>query len=97
VGQTFGGAGAGETWATSLEWQIDPQWSTRFSWEPLRRDRLLQQRLTHELTRQFSLELRRRWEYGIPPTADPAVLAEIAGEAPAERETGAGSEIANDE
>jgi translocation and assembly module TamB len=72
VGGLFGGDW-GDTWATSLEWQIDPKWSTRVAWEPLRRDRLLQQRLligTSELTRQFSLEIRRRWEYGI--TIDPA-------------------------
>jgi translocation and assembly module TamB len=74
----------GDTWATSLEWQIDRQWSTRVAWEPLRQDRLLQQRLIglSELNRQFSLQLRRRWEYGITP--DPEVdESDLVGE-PAE-------------
>jgi translocation and assembly module TamB len=68
VGVLFG-RDAGDTWATSLEWQIDPQWSTRFAWEPLRRDPLLrrQQFVGTELTRQLSIELRRRWEYGTSP------------------------------
>jgi hypothetical protein len=79
VGVLFGNE-VGDTWGTSLEWQIDPQWSTRLAWEPLRRDRLLQQRIaaTTQLTRQFSLELRRRWEYGISPELPQ--ITEIAGD-----------------
>jgi translocation and assembly module TamB len=70
VGRLFGGD-LGDTWGASLEWQIDPQWSVRGAWEPLRRDLLLQP-LSTNLTRQFSLDLRRRWEYGFTP-AEPRV------------------------
>jgi hypothetical protein len=89
VSGLFGGDW-GDTWATSLEWQIDPQWSTRVAWEPLRRDRYLQQRLigSAELNRQFSLELRRRWEYGI--TVDPLVAGELAQENLPASDDGAG-------
>jgi hypothetical protein len=83
VGALFGG-GAGDAWATNLEWQIDPKWSTRFAWEPLRRDPILrrQQWVGTELTRQFSVELRRRWEYGTSPgTPDPAAATGEPGEA----------------
>lgn len=66
VGVLFTGD-IGDTWGTSLEWQIDPQWSARLAWEPLRRDRLLQRQITEEVRRQFSLQLRRRWEYGTTP------------------------------
>jgi translocation and assembly module TamB len=69
VGVLFGGT-VGDTWGTSLEWQIDRQWSTRVAWEPLRRDPLLQRTLAEELQRQFTLQLRRRWEYGITPPQD---------------------------
>lgn len=70
VGRLFGGD-LGDSWGASLEWQIDPQWSVRGAWEPLRRDLLLQP-LGTNLTRQFSLDLRRRWEYGFTP-AEPRV------------------------
>jgi hypothetical protein len=73
VGLLFGGT-AGESWGTSLEWQIDPQWSTRVAWEPLRRDQLLRRDVADELRRQFVLQLRRRWEYGVSPP-DPAARA----------------------
>jgi hypothetical protein len=56
---------------TSLEWQIDDQWSATAAYEPLRRDRLLQRILGEALSYQFSTQLRRRWEYGRPRDPEP--------------------------
>lgn len=63
---TLFGDNAGTECGTSVDWQIDNQWSTSAAYEPLRRDRLLQRILGNDLQYQFSTELRRRWEYGRP-------------------------------
>ncbi|MBA2244612.1 MAG: translocation/assembly module TamB [Gemmatimonadetes bacterium] len=82
VGVLFGGQPA-ETWGSSLEWQIDPQWSARVANEPLRRDLLLQRVTTWTtgVTRQWSVDLRRRWEYGRPRVQEPREPLLIPGEA----------------
>jgi len=65
VPAVFGGV-EGPSWGTHLEWQIDREWSWRLSYEPIRRDPILQRFTLGDLTHQFSTDIRRRWEYGYP-------------------------------
>ena len=66
VGTIFGQ----QQYAVGLDWQIDRQWSTGASYEPLKLDPLLQRGLSEDLQYQWSVELRRRWEYGRPDGPD---------------------------
>jgi hypothetical protein len=86
VPAVFGGV-EGPTWGTHLEWQIDREWSWRLSYEPIRRDPILQRFTLGDLTHQFSTDLRRRWEYGhpaeevpLPDLRDPMLPADPAVE-----------------
>lgn len=59
----------------SFEYQASRSWAIRGAFEPVRRDPLLLnlQRRAY----QFSLEARRRWEYGRPKVTDADVLETI--------------------
>jgi hypothetical protein len=50
------------------DYQISPSSSLRLAWEPVRRDPLLTLLKQNGTDRQVTVEWRRRWEYGRPPT-----------------------------
>jgi hypothetical protein len=77
TGQTgIGGLFGGEftDWRLGVEWQIDDQWLWEASYGAVRRDPFL--RVFDPRTRlQFSTDLRRQWEYGLPTRRAPIDLA----------------------
>lgn len=64
VGVIFGGTG-GASCGTGLQVELGRNFTASASYEPTRRDRLLQILSPTVLEHQWSLELRKRWEYGI--------------------------------
>jgi translocation and assembly module TamB len=64
VGMIFGGIG-GAACGTRLEMELGRSFTAVAAYEPTRRDRLLQVLSADVLEHQWSLELRKRWEYGI--------------------------------
>lgn len=64
VGMVFGGVG-GAACGTRLEMELGRNFTAVAAYEPTRRDRLLQILSPDLLEHQWSLELRKRWEYGI--------------------------------
>lgn len=99
VGVIFGGTGGadgagGSACGTRLEVELGRNFTASAAYEPIRRShRFLDVLLDQELKYQWSLELRKRWEYGISDgdvgIGQPAVPLDRQGAA---RETGGGRE-----
>jgi hypothetical protein len=67
-------------WGAGLDWQISPTLSLRAASEPVRRDPLV--RNLFRVRRQWTVDLRRRWEYG-RPRARPGPQPRRSAEQPA--------------
>lgn len=75
IATLFGGGTGRPTLGTAVEWQIDREWSVRFAYEPIRTTFLARVQ-DFDLDYQFSVDLRRRWEFGHPEEEEPRARLE---------------------